>query len=77
MTDATGRMDPNLVLTSADANPTAQGVVAILAIAVNVLVIVNIIKRSKEQKKNPYTNEIFVGTRDNKLAMERAAKAAN
>ena len=74
VTDATGRMDPNLVLTSADANPTAQGVVAILAIAINILVIMNIIKRAKEQKKNPYTNEIFVGTRDYQLAMERAAK---
>ena len=74
-TGADGRMDPNLVLTAADANPTAQGVVAILAIVVNVLVITHIIKRAKEQKKNPYTNEIFVGTKDYKLAMERAAAA--
>ena len=73
-TDATGRMNPNLVLTAADANPKAQGVVAVLAIAVNVLVIVGIFKRAKEQKKNPYTNEIFTDTRDYKLAMERAAK---
>ena len=34
-----------------------------------------ILKRAKEQKKNPYTNEIFVGTKDYKLAMERAAAA--
>ena len=67
-------MNPNLVLTAADAHPTAQGVVAIAAIAVNVLVIVGIFKRAKEQKKNPYTNEIFTDTRDYKLAMERAAK---
>ena len=50
-------------------------VVAILAIVVNVLVITHIIKRAKEQKKYPYTNEIFVGTKDYKLAMERAAAA--
>ena len=75
MTDATGRMDPNLVLSAADANPKAQGVVAIAAIAVNILVMTNIIKRAKEQKKNPYTNEIFVGTRDYKLALERTAEA--
>ena len=74
-TDATGRMDPNLVLTAADANPTAQGVVAILAIAVNILVITNIIKRAKEMKINPYKKDVFVGTRDHKLALERAAEA--
>ena len=74
-TDATGRMNPDLVLTAADANPTAQGVVAIAAIAVNILVITSIIKRSKEQKKNPYTNDIFSDTRDYKLALERAAEA--
>ena len=38
------------------ANPTAQGVMAILAIVVNVLCITIIIKRSLEQKKNPYNN---------------------
>ncbi len=70
-----GKMDPNAALTAADANPTAQGVVAIAAIAVNVLVLTAIIKRSKEQKKNPYKNEIFSDTRDFKLAMERAAAA--
>ena len=74
-TDATGRMNPNLMPTAGDANPTAQGVVAILAIAVNVLVIVNIIKRAKEQKINPYKQDVFVGTRDHKLALERAAEA--
>ena len=74
-TGANGKMDPNLVLTAADANPKAQGVVAIAAIAVNVLVLAVIIKRSIEQKKNPYTNEIFTDTKDFKLAMERAADA--
>ena len=73
-TGANGRMDPNLVLTAADANPTAQGVIAILAIVINVLVVVNIIKRAKETKTNPYKNEIFVGTRDYELALKRAAE---
>ena len=54
------------------ANPTAQGVMAILAIVVNVLCITIIIKRSLEQKKNPYKNEIFAGTRDFEQAMDRA-----
>jgi hypothetical protein len=70
-----GKMNPDLVLTAADANPKAQGVIAILAIAVNILVITNIIKKAKEQKKNPYTNEIFTDSRDYKLALERAASA--
>ena len=71
-----GRMDPNMALTAADANPTAQGVVAILAIVINVLVITNIIKRAKEMKINPYKQDVFAGTRDHKLALERAAEEA-
>ena len=54
------------------ANPTAQGVVAILAIIANVACISVIIKRSIEQKKCPYTKEIWVGTRDYEQAMSRA-----
>ena len=54
------------------ANPTAQGVVAILAIIANVVCISVIIKRSIEQKKCPYTKEIWVGTRDYEQAMSRA-----
>ncbi len=54
------------------ANPTAQGVIAILAIVANVICISVIIKRSIEQKKNPYKNEIFVGTKDFEQAMARA-----
>ena len=54
------------------ANPTAQGVVSILALVANVICISVIIKRSIEQKKNPYKNEIFAGTRDFVQAMERA-----
>ena len=54
------------------ANPTAQGVVAMLAIIANVVCITVIIKRSIEQKKCPYTKEIWVGTRDYEQAMSRA-----
>ena len=54
------------------ANPTAQGVVAMLAIIANVECISVIIKRSIEQKKCPYTKEIWVGTRDYEQAMSRA-----
>ena len=54
------------------ANPTAQGVVAMLAIIANVVSISVIIKRSIEQKKCPYTKEIRVGTRDYEQAMSRA-----
>lgn len=54
------------------ANPTAQGVVAMLAIIANVVCISVIIKRSIKQKKCPYTKEIWVGTRDYEQAMSRA-----
>ena len=67
---ADGVMDAATRPTAAD--PTMQGVIAILALAANVIVLAIIIKRSVEQKKNPYTNEIFTDTRDFKLAMARA-----
>ncbi len=54
------------------ANPTAQGVVAMLAIIANVVCISVIIKRAIEQNRNPYTKEIWVGTRDYEQAMSRA-----
>ncbi|MCR5374815.1 MAG: DUF5692 family protein [Lachnospiraceae bacterium] len=53
------------------ANPTAQGVVALLALAANVICMAVILKRSFAMKKNPYKNEIFVGTRDFEEAMAR------
>ena len=43
--------DLSQTLTAADANPKAQGIIAIAAIAINVLVLCNIIKKAKEQKK--------------------------
>ena len=53
------------------ADPTAQGVVAILAVAVNVICLGVIFKRAKALHKNPYKNEIFVGTKDFEEAMAR------
>ena len=70
-----GKMNPDLVLTAADANPKAQGIIAIAAIIINVLVICNIIKRAKAQGINPYKNEVFKGTRDFEEAMASAAEA--
>ena len=65
-----GVMNPAVRPTSAD--PTMQGVVAVIALAVNVVALGFIIKRSIEQKKNPYKNEIFTDQKDFQLAMARA-----
>ena len=65
-----GFMDPAVRPTTAD--PTMQGVVALLALAANVICLAFIIKCSLEQKKNPYKNEIFTDQEDFKLAMNRA-----
>ncbi len=56
------------------ANPTMQGIISILALAINVLALTAIIMRSVKVKKNPYTNEIFTDQEDYKKAMERADK---
>ena len=53
-------------------NPVPQGVISIASLAINVLVLALIIKRSKEQKKNPYKQEIFTDTKDFQQAMQRA-----
>lgn len=74
--DGIGRMAADIAPTAADANPIAQGVVAILALAVNVLVLTSIIKRAKAQHINPYTKEVFKGTADFEEAMARAVKEA-
>ena len=54
------------------ANPTAQGVVAFAAIIANVICIAVIIKRAIEMGKNPYTNDIWAGTKDYEEALKRA-----
>ncbi|MCI6958069.1 MAG: DUF5692 family protein [Clostridiales bacterium] len=56
------------------ANPVPQGVISIVSLAVNVLVLAIIIKRSIQQKKNPYKNEIFTDTKDFRLAMARVGQ---
>ncbi len=56
----------------ATADPVAQGVISIASIAINALVLAIIIKRSVQQKKNPYKEEIFTDTKDFQLAMARA-----
>lgn len=53
-------------------NPVPQGVISIASLAINVLALALIVKRSKEQKKNPYKQEIFTDTKDFQLAMARA-----
>ena len=53
-------------------NPVPQGVISILSVGINALALALIIKRSKEQKKNPYKQEIFNDTKDFQLAMARA-----
>ena len=53
------------------ANPTMQGVIAVIALAANVICLAAIIKRAKQQKKNPYKNEIFTDQKDYKEAMAR------
>lgn len=54
------------------ANPAAQGVISVISIVVNLAVFLVILKRAKQQNKNPYTNEIFTDQKDFKLAMDRA-----
>ena len=53
------------------ADPKAQGVIAILALAVNVVALTIIIRRAILQKKNPYTHEIFTDQKDFQEAMLR------
>ena len=64
-----GFMDAAVRPTSA--NPTMQGVIAVIALAANVICLAAIIKRAKQQKKNPYKNEIFTDQKDYKEAMAR------
>ena len=54
------------------ADPRAQGIIAALALAVNVCVFAAIIKKAKATKTNPYMKEIWTGTKDFDEAMARA-----
>ncbi|MCR4710031.1 MAG: DUF5692 family protein [Clostridiales bacterium] len=54
------------------ADPRAQGVLAIAALAINVVVMAFIIQRSLKMHKNPYSNCVWEGTKDFEEAMARA-----
>ena len=68
--DAVGYMDASI--RPITAHPQAQGVIAIASIVTNAVVLAFIIKRSIELKRNPYKNEIWMGTKDYEEAMARA-----
>ena len=53
-------------------NPVPQGVISIASLAINVLALALIIKRSVEQKRNPYKQEIFTDEKDFQEALARA-----
>lgn len=52
-------------------NPTAQGVVSMLSIGINVFMFALIVVRAKKKQLNPYTHEIFTDTKDYKEAIDR------
>lgn len=54
------------------ADPRAQGIIAMIALAANVICFAAIIKRAVLQKKNPYKYEIFTDQKDFQEAMARA-----
>ena len=68
--DAVGYMDASI--RPITAHPQAQGVIAVASIVTNVVVLAFIIKRSIALKRNPYRNEIWMGTKDYEEAMARA-----
>ena len=51
-----------------------QGFVAMMALAVNVVCIAVIIRNAIRIGGNPYSNQVFVGTKDFDEAMARAAR---
>ncbi|MDR1712695.1 MAG: DUF5692 family protein [Coriobacteriales bacterium] len=52
-------------------NPNVNLAVASLALIANIAALGYVVYRSKKLGRNPYTNEIFVGTRDYEKAMSR------
>ena len=57
------------------ADPRAQGVLAVAALAINVVVMAFIIQRSIKMGKNPYSNCVWEGTKDFEEAMARTEAA--
>ena len=63
-----------LLATGITADPRAQGIVSLAALIANVVVLTMIIVRAKKMHINPYTKDVWVGTKDFEEAMERAEK---
>ncbi len=59
----------------AAANPTSNFIIGLLALIANIAALVIIYTRSAKQHKNPYTHEIFVGTKNYNEAIARADEA--
>lgn len=57
------------------ADPKAQGIVAIAALVINVCVLAAICKKAIATKTNPYTKELWVGSKDFDEAMAREENA--
>ena len=62
----------NAAVEPAIGSPVAQGIMSILALVVNVVVLADIIKRSKKLGINPYKQEVWKGDADFEEAMARA-----
>lgn len=58
-------------------NPVANLVVAIAAFVINIIVIIWIVVRAKKQHINPWTKEVWVGTKDFDEALARRAPLKN
>ncbi|MDY5584385.1 MAG: DUF5692 family protein [Arcanobacterium sp.] len=63
--------DYSVFSTNSVNNPNVNFVVSGIALLANIAAITYVIYRSKKLRKNPYTNEIFVGTRDFTAAAKR------
>ena len=57
-------------------NPSINLVVSLIALTANVAAMAYVIYRARKLHRNPYTHEVFVGTKDYEEAMERAMEPA-
>lgn len=57
-------------------DPNVNLVISLLALGANIAALGYVAYRSKKLGRNPYTNEIFVGTKDYEKAMSREENAA-
>ena len=57
--------------TEEEADPSAQGLFAVLSLVINIYVICDIIKRWIEKKRNPYLKPIFDDSDDYKEAYNK------